>query len=390
MVYALPGIPLCLVMFQSIGERINTLITGLLRRLISLLRCKSQTVSQTHLIFVSANVMTIVLTAGAAVFAEYENWPYLDAFYYCFITLTTIGFGDFVALQREDSLAKRPDYVTFSLVFILFGLTVVSSVMNLLVLRFLTMNTDDQRRDDLEAAAQAQELRRLHGDVIHSVIGMTNHLPPNSHKDGAQNENANQYNELSNSKEANSLKLPPTSYRYRGDAIINQFQPIEIHHSSVMLHVEKYFRSFARLFSHEADQNSDPTTENLKQNIEGRVTATASCTESETYDEDYSPWICQNVEKPIQDHGQHIFRFSDSCYKTANKKKAMKPQTEGEMVVIQPISRRDQDIEAKNEECSGYFNHSCDNIADPIQPADECESPPRKYFRLSPFDRASC
>ncbi|KAM7541997.1 hypothetical protein Aperf_G00000010465 [Anoplocephala perfoliata] len=392
MVYALPGIPLCLVMFQSIGERLNTLITRLLQRLISLLRCKNQTVSQTHLIFVSANIMTIVLTAGAAVFAEYENWPYLDALYYCFITLTTIGFGDFVALQREDSLAKRPDYVAFSLVFILFGLTVVGSVINLLVLRFLTMNTDDQRRDDLEAAAQAQELRRLHGDVIHSVIGMTNHLPANSHKEEAQNDSDNQYKEMLNAKKANNLKLPPTSYCYQGDSAINQFQPIEIRHSSVMLHVEKYFRSLARLFSHEADQNSDPTTENFMPNVEGRVTATASCTESETYDEESSPWMCQHVKKPDRDRSQQIFRFSDSCYKTAIKKKetAMKPQTKDEMVVIQPICRRDQGVETKNEKFGGHFNHSCDNIADLIYSTDECESPPCKYFRLSSFDRASC
>ncbi|VDL98594.1 unnamed protein product [Schistocephalus solidus] len=173
MLYALPGIPLCIVMFQSIGERMNTLVTCLLRRLKSLLKCQNKIVSQTHLILFSANVGTIVLTVGAAVFAQYERWHYLDAFYYCFITLTTIGFGDFVALQREDSLVKQPDYVAFSLIFILFGLTVVSSAMNLLVLRFLTMNTDDQRRDEQEAAAQAREFRRLHGDVIHSVIGMT-------------------------------------------------------------------------------------------------------------------------------------------------------------------------------------------------------------------------
>nr|CUU97852.1 hypothetical transcript [Hymenolepis microstoma]CUU98953.1 hypothetical transcript [Hymenolepis microstoma] len=388
MVYALPGIPLCLVMFQSIGERINTLITRLLRRLISLLRCKNQTVSQSHLIFVSANVVTIVVTAGAAVFAEYENWPYLDALYYCFITLTTIGFGDIVALQREDSLAKQPYYVAFSLVFILFGLTVVSSVMNLLVLRFLTMNTDDQRRDDLEAAAQAQELRRLHGDVIHSVIGMTNLLPPNTHEDKVMSVNTDQFNEISKMKEVNSLKQTHLNYPYAEEPVRNQFQSIDIQHSALMLLVEKYFRSFARLFTHGTQQNSDPPTETFMHNVEDRVTATASYTESETYDEEYSPWICQNGEKSeTRDYSQQVFQFTDSCYKSGTKyKETDKRLPKGEVVVIQSICPGDQDAEAKQEKP----NHSSENITgQPILPTDECESPPRKYFRYSTFDRAS-
>ncbi|VDO03268.1 unnamed protein product [Rodentolepis nana] len=389
MVYALPGIPLCLVMFQSIGERINTLITRLLRRLISLLRCKNQTVSQSHLIFVSANVVTIVVTAGAAVFAEYENWPYLDALYYCFITLTTIGFGDIVALQREDSLAKQPYYVAFSLVFILFGLTVVSSVMNLLVLRFLTMNADDQRRDDLEAAAQAQELRRLHGDVIHSVIGMTNLLPPNTREDKVMRINTDQFNEISKMREINNLKQTHLSYPYTDDPVRNQFQPIDIQHSALVLLVEKYFRSFARLFSHETQQNSDPPTENLMHIAEDRITATASYTESETYDEEYSPWICQNGEKSeARDYPQQVFRFTDSCYKSGTKnKEADKQPPKGEIVVIPSIYPRDQNAETKQEKT----NHSSENISGlHVLPTDECESPPRKYFRYSTFDRASC
>ena len=36
------------------------------------------------------------LLFGMAVFAALEGWGYLDSFYFCFITLTTIGLGDFV------------------------------------------------------------------------------------------------------------------------------------------------------------------------------------------------------------------------------------------------------------------------------------------------------
>jgi potassium channel subfamily K member 9 len=55
------------------------------------------------------------------------------------VTLTTIGFGDYVALQNDKALINNPGYVALSLVFILFGLAVVAASINLLVLRFMTM-----------------------------------------------------------------------------------------------------------------------------------------------------------------------------------------------------------------------------------------------------------
>ncbi len=63
-----------------------------------------------------------------------------------------------MALQQEGALQRQPEYVVFSLVFILFGLTVVSAAMNLLVLRFLTMNTADERRDEHVARLAARGL----------------------------------------------------------------------------------------------------------------------------------------------------------------------------------------------------------------------------------------
>lgn len=89
-----------------------------------------------------------------------------DSLYFSFITLTTIGFGDYVALQKDYALQSKPEYVVFSLVFILFGLSVVSAAINLLVLRFLTLNTEDERRDEAEAALTAAGRVRLDGDVI--------------------------------------------------------------------------------------------------------------------------------------------------------------------------------------------------------------------------------
>lgn len=68
------------------------------------------------------------------------------------VTLTTIGFGDYVALQNDKALTNNPGYVGLSLVFILFGLAVVAASINLLVLRFMTMNAEDIRIENEQLA----------------------------------------------------------------------------------------------------------------------------------------------------------------------------------------------------------------------------------------------
>jgi potassium channel subfamily K protein len=107
--------------------------------------------SELNLICVVTTLSVVTIAGGAAAFSRYEGWSYFDSIYYCFITLTTIGFGDMVALQKDNALNRKPEYVMFALIFILFGLAIVAASLNLLVLRFVTMNTEDERRDEAQA-----------------------------------------------------------------------------------------------------------------------------------------------------------------------------------------------------------------------------------------------
>ena len=67
------------------------------------------------------------------------------------MTLTTIGFGDYVALQQDRSLEEKWEYVTFALFFIMFGLAIIAASLNLMVLKFMTLNTEDEKRDEQQA-----------------------------------------------------------------------------------------------------------------------------------------------------------------------------------------------------------------------------------------------
>ncbi|POI31233.1 hypothetical protein CIB84_005016 [Bambusicola thoracicus] len=155
MFYAVLGIPLTLVMFQSLGERMNTFVKYLLKRIKKCCGMRSTEVSMENMVTVGFFSCMGTLCIGAAAFSQYEEWSFFHAYYYCFITLTTIGFGDYVALQTKGALQKKPLYVAFSFMYILVGLTVIGAFLNLVVLRFLTMNSEDERRDAEERASLA-------------------------------------------------------------------------------------------------------------------------------------------------------------------------------------------------------------------------------------------
>ncbi|KAF0755659.1 two pore potassium channel protein sup-9-like [Aphis craccivora] len=95
------------------------------------LKCKKEEATEMNLMFATGMLSSVIITTGAAVFSKYEGWSYFDSFYYCFVTLTTIGFGDYVALQVLIKCFSRNKfsilvlYASYHLTFICFQ-TIIS------------------------------------------------------------------------------------------------------------------------------------------------------------------------------------------------------------------------------------------------------------------------
>ncbi|XP_023945062.2 potassium channel subfamily K member 1 isoform X2 [Bicyclus anynana] len=125
MVYALLGIPLTLVLLSALVERLLLPATALLRSLNAALGhlYRPFTIRLVHLMIIVTFLVVFFLLLPAAAFDALEpEWDYLDSFYYCFISLTTIGLGDYIPGDYPGQ-PYRPLYKVAATFYLIVGLT---------------------------------------------------------------------------------------------------------------------------------------------------------------------------------------------------------------------------------------------------------------------------
>jgi hypothetical protein len=74
---------------------------------------------------------------GATIFSAWENWSFLEGAYFSFITLTTIGFGDFVpgdAVLNDESEQGQAKLI-LACIYLLMGLAILAMSINLVQVR---------------------------------------------------------------------------------------------------------------------------------------------------------------------------------------------------------------------------------------------------------------
>ncbi|XP_014671596.1 PREDICTED: potassium channel subfamily K member 18-like, partial [Priapulus caudatus] len=69
---------------------------------------------------------------GATLFSVWEKWNYLDGSYFCFITLTTIGFGDLVPGDDVINNTGSEFKLVLCSLYMLFGMALLAMCFNLM------------------------------------------------------------------------------------------------------------------------------------------------------------------------------------------------------------------------------------------------------------------
>ncbi|CAI9732771.1 family of potassium channels 18-like isoform X2 [Octopus vulgaris] len=96
---------------------------------------------------IAAIILVVYIFLGTLMFKSWEEWGYLEAFYFVFISLSTIGLGDIVPAHSK--------FFLLSSIYIFFGLSLVSMCINVAI-QFFSRTIKKARRTMNEISDRAQ------------------------------------------------------------------------------------------------------------------------------------------------------------------------------------------------------------------------------------------
>ncbi|OCT68219.1 potassium channel subfamily K member 10 isoform X1 [Xenopus laevis] len=180
--YAIFGIPLFGFLLAGIGDQLGTIFGKSIARVEKVFLKKQ--VSQTKIrvistiLFIVAGCLVFV-TIPAVIFKQIEGWTELESIYFVVVTLTTIGFGDFVAGGNTD-ISYREWYKPLVWFWILVGLAYFAAVLSMIGdwLRVISKKTKEEVGEikahaaewKANVTAEIRETRRRLSVEIHDKL----------------------------------------------------------------------------------------------------------------------------------------------------------------------------------------------------------------------------
>ncbi|XP_076877888.1 potassium channel subfamily K member 4 isoform X2 [Brachyhypopomus gauderio] len=162
--YALVGIPMFGILLAGVGDHLGNMLRRAVAKIEDLFL---KGVSHTSIRVISAVFSILIgclifIALPTVVFQEVEKWSLLEAGYFVVITLTTVGFGDYVADNRREGV---PMYKPLVWLWIVFGLAYFASILTMIGnwLRVLSKKT----------RAEMEELRAHATDWTQNIQNMS-------------------------------------------------------------------------------------------------------------------------------------------------------------------------------------------------------------------------
>ncbi|XP_046449382.1 open rectifier potassium channel protein 1-like [Daphnia pulex] len=160
--YGFVGIPICGVVLASTSDYFSNIFLYLYERR----QKKQKNDNKQRSIFIAAIIflipgLAVFIFFPAALFVVIEGWSYLDATYFCFITLTTVGFGDIIAAQQTNSKLLWLYRISW-IIWVTLGIAYWAIVINFITKALKSKKLREKWTKTSNAlSAQAQEIRRV-------------------------------------------------------------------------------------------------------------------------------------------------------------------------------------------------------------------------------------
>ena len=136
-IFALFGVPMTAILLTAIVERMLGLVEIIERWMsknyFTQPNLPKSVVRAVNVSLLALFIVTLIILLPAGLFTLTEEWGYFDSLYFCFITLTTIGLGDYTPGDGENWLGSkyRNVYKVLCVFYFLTGLSFVILILEM-------------------------------------------------------------------------------------------------------------------------------------------------------------------------------------------------------------------------------------------------------------------